>query len=143
MRRLTPELLFVSMLGLVIGLLAWPVFVAVASGLALMVGEAWQIDAWSLEPKRRLLSMFFDGWRQSATIAAGAGVLAMLDYVLLARYRLLSIVAGVLLPFTGAALAMALYPDPMPALPVLAGAGLVLALVYRLLDAIRRWSLRE
>jgi len=121
-----------------VALLAWPCVVAIATVLATIGGEAWQLDAWQQEPKRRLLTHFLAGWRASAPWALAAGVLAALDHVLLSRYRLTALLAGISLPFAGALLAMLLWPVPMDALPVLALSGLALAVIARLLDLTGR-----
>lgn len=118
--------------------LAWPCTVAVATVLATLGGEAWQLDAWNQEPKRRIVAAFLDGWRAAAPWSLGAGVLAALDHVLLTRYRLTALLAGISLPFAGALLAMLLWPVPMDALPVLALTGLVLAVIARVLDLTGR-----
>ena len=117
--------------------LAWPAFVAVATLIGLAQGEAWQLDAWTLEPKRRLLDRFVDGWIASAPIALGIAALALLDQLLLARWRQTHLAAGLLFPLAGAVAAFALWPVPMDVLPTLAGTGLVLGVGYRTVLALR------
>ena len=51
MRRRTAALLYGALLFAGTALLAWPAFVAVATVAGAIMGEAWQLDAWSLEPK--------------------------------------------------------------------------------------------
>ena len=131
MRRRTAALLHGALLSGGVALLAWPAFVAVATIAGAIAGEAWQLDAWELEPKRRLLARFVEGWTSSAPVALGVGLVALVDHLLLMRRRATRLVGGILLPLTGAALALALWPVPMDALPTLAGMGLVLGLFSR------------
>ena len=98
---------------------------------AAFAGEGWQLDAWQLEPKRRLIARFVEGWIASAPFALGVALVALIDHLLLVRWRQTRFLAGALLPIAGAAVALILWPVPMDALPVLAGTGLVLAAVSR------------
>ena len=138
MRRRTAALLYGALLFAGTALLAWPVFVLVATVAGAIAGEAWQLDAWDLEPKRRLLARFLEGWVASAPFALGAGAVALADHLLLTRWRATHLVAGILLPIAGAALALALWPVPMDALPTLAATGLALALGTRAAHLVYR-----
>ena len=138
MRRRTAALVWGALLFAGVALLAWPAFALVATVAGAITGEAWQLDAWDLEPKRRLLSRFVEGWIASAPFALGAGLIALVDHGLLGRRRRTRLVAGVLLPLAGAALAFALWPVPMDALPTLVATGLVLALGARVAHFVHR-----
>ena len=136
MSHATARVFHLLALWLLVTLAAWPAFVLVATALGLWSGEARQLDAWTLAPKRQLLAHFLDGWRESAVVAASLGVVAVVDYLLLSRYRVTWIAGGILLPAAGAAVALALYRDPAAALPTLAATGLLLAVLYRAFE----WS---
>ena len=138
MSRRTAHVVHLLLLWASVTLAAWPAFVGAATLFALWSGEARQIDAWTLEPKRTLLAHFVDGWRASLVVAAPVGLVAVADYLLLSRYRATWLVGGILLPLAGALLALVFYPDPETALPVLAGAGLALAVLYRLTEWLRQ-----
>ena len=138
MRRRTARALGAVSLVALVAALAWPAFAAVATALGTVSGEAWQLDAWDLEPKRRLLAFFIEGWILSAPFALGAGLLALLDFALLSRWRVTDPLAGITLPIAGAALAIALWPEPGDALPTLAATGFALAVVARLGRTILR-----
>lgn len=126
------------LLALLAGLLAWPMFVAVCTAIGLFTGEAWQLDAWSLEPKRNLAQQFIDGWITSAPFAAAAALVLALDRLILGRYRLTSIISGIALPALAAFAVLALWSDPMQLLPAVVGSALALALGHRLLHALLR-----
>ena len=135
--RYRDRLLHAALLWALIALAAWPAFVLAATLIGLWGGEARQIDAWTLTPKRALLADFLDGWRASAPFAAGLGLVAVLDHLLLARYRVTWIVGGVFLIGASAALAFALGDDRLAALPTLAATGALLALLHRLVERLR------
>ena len=138
MRRRTAELWYAVVLFAGTALLAWPAFVLAATVAGAISGEAWQLDAWDLEPKRRLLARFVEGWIASAPVALGVGAVALADHHLLSRWRQTRFVAGLLLPAAGAALALALWPVPMDALPTLVGAGLLLGVGARAAHLVYR-----
>ena len=131
MRRRTARALGAVSLVAVVAALAWPAFVATSTAFAAAAGEAWQLDAWHLEPKRRVLARFVEGWTASAPFALGAGLLALVDFALLSRWRATDLLAGLSLPVAGAALALRLWPEPADALPTLASTGLALAILAR------------
>ena len=130
--------LFPLALGVLIAIVAWPVFVACATAFGYASGEAWQLDAWTQEPKRRLLEFFSQGWIASIPIAAGLGLIAIIDWILLARVKLIGLFAGILLPIAGVAAAFAFWHDPIEVLPVFATTGIALAVIYRVSDTARR-----
>ena len=138
MRRTRAHALYLVLLGLSIAALAWPLFVLSGTLLGLWSGEARQLDLWTLEPKRRLLAAFLEGWRESLPVAALLGFVAVVDHALLSRYRVTWIVGGVLLPAVTAALALVFYRDAPTALPTLVATGVALALLHRLGEWGRR-----
>ncbi len=135
--------MFPVFLAPLIAIATWPVFVACATAIGYVGGEAWQLDAWAEEPKRRLLQFFLDGWTHSIPIAIGVGLLAAVDWLLLARMRYISLIAGILLPIAGAVASFALasftpWNTPMALFPTLVATGVALAIIYRLCDVARR-----
>lgn len=133
---------YVIVLWLVVAVAAWPAFVLAGTLFALYSGEAWQIDAWALEPRSRLIEEFLGGWRHSAPLGALLGLVAVIDYTLFSRYRVTWLIGGILLPLAGCVIAFTLYRDPASALPTLAVAGVLLALPYRLVERFR-YNLHE
>ncbi|MEE9319165.1 MAG: hypothetical protein V3U76_01850 [Granulosicoccus sp.] len=133
------SILHAFLLCLLVTALTWPLFILVASTLGHVNGEAWLLDAWALDPQHQVKAYFLNGWIKSLPVAAALGVVALIDYQLLSRYRVTWIIAGILLPTAGAGIAFAFYGEPMNALPALALTGLALAIVYRLFDSIARW----
>lgn len=129
-------LLYLLVLWFLISALAWPVFVFSATVLSYFAAEGWQLDAWTQIPKREMLRHFLEGYKQSCIIAIPIGFVAVIDYLLLSRYRITWLIGGILLPAAGAAIAFSLYKQPMTALPTLALAGLILAIVHRLVDIL-------
>ncbi|NND92885.1 MAG: hypothetical protein HKN42_18660 [Granulosicoccus sp.] len=127
-------LVYLLVLWIVISGLAWPAFVGSATVLSHLGGEGWQLDAWSQIPKSLLLQHFLDGYRQSLIIALPVGLVAVIDYLLLSRYRITWWLAGILMPVTGAALALYFFTQAANALPTLVLTGVVLAIVHRLVD---------
>jgi len=142
MQKKTARLLYIALLWLIVATAAWPAFVLAGTLLALYTGEARQIDAWALEPRALLLADFLDGWRNSALVSALLGVVAIVDYILLSRYRVTWLIGGILLPLAGSVIAFTLYRDPVSALPTLVVAGVLLAFPYRVVERVRH-SLSE
>lgn len=137
MHRRNVRLFYILSLWLMVSVLAWPVFVLVSTLLGLHGGEARQINAWSLEPGRVLLADFLAGWRESAIITVPLGCVAVIDYLLLSRYRVTWLVGGILLPVAGAVIALTQFHEPRIALPSLVATGALLAVCYRLVEWIR------
>ena len=135
-------LLYLLVLWLLISVLAWPAFVLSATVLSYFAAEGWQLDAWSQIPKREVLKQFLEGYKVSAIVTVPIGFIAVIDYLLLSRYRITWILGGILLPLTGVAIALFLYKQPMTALPTLALTGLLLAIVHRLVDILAGRSSR-
>jgi len=127
------------LIALSVAVLAWPVFSAVATALAVFLGEGWQLDAWSQEPKRRWLMNWLAGWREAAPWSAGLALLVVLERLLLGFSHVTWAMRGIALPAAGAALATIVWPTPADAAPTLIITGLVLALITRLIDLIIRW----
>lgn len=119
-----------------ISVIAWPVYILSTSTLAYASGDAWQLEAWSQVPKRVLLQQFLAGYQHSAIVALAAGIVAVLDYLLMSRLRMSTWLGGLLLPLTGIAIALIFLPSASGALPVLILTGVLLALAYRLLDLL-------
>lgn len=136
MRKRRSGLLYLLILWFLISALAWPAFVISATALSFFAAEAWQLDAWTQIPKRAILKHFLDGYQMSAIIALPIGVVAVIDYLLLSRYRITWIVGGILLPAAGALIALTLYRQPMTAMPTLILTGFILAIVHRLIDLL-------
>ncbi len=124
------------MLFLLVSVSVWPAFVAVATLAGVVLGEAWQLDAWTETPKREVLGYFIEGYRASAPIALGVGLLTVIDHWLLARSRVTWIIGGILLPLTALALYFWKLNAVDSALVVLLGTSMLLAVVYRLVDAV-------
>ncbi len=129
-------IVYLLVLWLLISALAWPAFVASGTVLSFLHKEGWQLDAWHLLPTRELIHYFISGYEQSLIISIPLGLVAVIDYLLLSRYRITWFVGGILLPLSGAVLAFTLYKQPMVALPTLVLAGLILAIVHRLIDML-------
>lgn len=140
------NLLYLFILWILISVLAWPAFVVASTLLSFFLGQSWVMDAWSQIPKREIINQFIAGYMNSALFAAMFGVVAVVDHALLSRYRLTWAFGGILLPIAGAAVAFVLYQSPEVALPSLVLAGLLLAIVHRIVDFIagnsRRGQLR-
>jgi len=128
--------LYLLLLLIFISLLAWPTFVLSSSMLSYITSDAWQLEAWSQVPKRVLLQQFIHGYQQSLMIAGAAGVVAVLDYLLMSRLRITWWFSGILLPLAGLALAITLLPSLPAAIPALVSTGLLLAVAYRLFDLL-------
>ncbi|MFK7852567.1 MAG: hypothetical protein AB8B79_00580 [Granulosicoccus sp.] len=136
MRKRRSGLLYLLILWFLISALAWPAFVISATALSYFAAEAWQLDAWTQIPKREILKHFLEGYKMSAIISIPIGVVAIIDYLLLSRYRITWIAGGVLLPAAGALIALSLYRQPMTAMPTLILTGFILAIVHRLIDLL-------
>lgn len=136
MAKRTTGLLYLLVLWVIISALTWPVFVAVSSILAFIAAEGWQLDAISLIPKRHILAEFLAGYKNSLLISIPMGFVAVVDYLLLSRYRITWLLGGMLLPLAGVVIAYTLYKHPMDVLPSLVLSGIVLAITHRLIDLL-------
>ena len=99
-------------------------------------GDAWQLEAWSQIPKRVLLQHFLEGYKNSLIVAVPAGILAVLDYLLMSRLRVTWWFRGILLPLAAFALATGPLQSVSGTLPTLLVTGLLLAVAYRLFDLL-------
>jgi hypothetical protein len=135
-------MLYLLVLWIVISALAWPTYVFTASVLSYLSGEGWQLDAWTEIPGRVLLDYFLDGYRHSLIVTLPLGFVAVIDYLLLSRYRVTWWLAGILLPITGAVLALTLFERAANAVPTLVLTGILLAVVHRLVDILAGSSSR-
>jgi len=127
--------LFISLLILVlIGIAAWPIFVFVNIALGYFLGEGSVIDLWNQEPKRNLVSSFLEGYTASALFAAALGVVAAIDYLVLARSRLTGLFAGISVPIFCVALAYLYFKEPMQVLLSFIATGFVLWVWYKTID---------
>lgn len=117
-----------------IGLAAWPIFVIVNIALGFLLGEGSVIDLWNHEPRRNLIESFIDGYKASAIFAATLGVVAAIDYLILAHSRLTGFFAGISLPIFCIALAYLYYKDPMQVLLSFIITGFVLWVWYKAID---------
>lgn len=126
--------LYLVCLWALISALAWPVYVLCATLLAVHGAEGWQLDAWYLIPRTELFKQFLHGYKASTVITIPIGLVAVIDYLLLSRYKATWLMGGILLPLTAAAIAFGFYKQPNAALPPLFATGVLLALVHRLVD---------
>lgn len=129
-------IVYLLVLWFVISALAWPAYVATCTLLGYVGGEAWQLDAWTQTPKRLMLDYFQTGYVSSLVVTIPLGLVAVIDYLLLSRYRITWWLAGILLPAAGASLALMIFPQAANALPALVLTGVVLAIVHRLVDSL-------
>jgi len=130
--------IFISLLIFVlVGLAAWPVFVLVNIALGFVLGEGSVIDMWNQEPKRNLIDSFVEGYISSAFIAAALGVVAALDYLILARTKLTGFFAGISVPIFCIGVAYLYYIEPTQVLLNFIATGCVLWIWYSYID--RRW----
>ncbi len=126
--------LYLACLWTMISALAWPAYVLCSTLLAIHGAEGWQLDAWHLIPRTELLNQFFHGYKASAIVTIPFGLVAVIDYMLLSRYKATWLMGGILLPLTAAAIAFSFYKQPNAALPPLLATGVLLAIVHRLID---------
>ncbi len=128
--------LYLMTLWVLISALAWPAYVLCGTVLAFYGGEGWQLDAWFSVPRHEVIQHFISGYKASAIVTIPVGLIAVVDYLLLSRYKATWLVGGILLPLAGTAIAFGFYANPTAALPVLATTGLLLAFVHRLVDIV-------
>ena len=122
------------MLFLLIGLAAWPVFVAVNIAISFFQGEGSVVDLWTQEPKRNLLAGFLEGYEKSALFAVFVGVIAAVDFQLLSKNRLTGFVAGIFIPLFCISLAFIFYAEPGLVLHSFALTGFALWMLYKIVD---------
>lgn len=134
MRSVKANIFISLLLWLLIAACAWPAYVAANLGISFFQGEGSIIDAWLLEPKRKLLNEFINGYIQSAAIAALIGLVAVVDFQLFARHRLTGYIAGVLLPIACVVLAFLYFANPGSVVPGFAITGILLWFIYKFVD---------
>lgn len=134
MGNLTKNLFISLLIFLLVGLAAWPAFVFANIALGFLLGEGSVIDLWNQEPKRKLVSSFIEGYISSAPIAAALGVVAALDYLILARSRLTGFFAGISVPIFCIALAYVFYVEPAQVVLGFIVTGIVLWIWYKAID---------
>jgi len=133
-RSLRKNLLISLLLWILISLAAWPVYAAMNFLLGYVIGEGSVIDMWTQEPKRNLISSFIEGYKASAFVAVLLGLVAAIDYQLLAHNRLTGYIAGIFVPIFCVVLAFIYHVEPMQAMTGFALAGLVLWILYKFVD---------
>lgn len=131
---MTGNIILSLVLGLLIATAAWPVFVAVNFGLSWLMGEGSVIDLWNLEPKRNLVADFIHGYKSSAPIAALLGLTAVIDFHLLTRGKLTGYFAGIFVIIFCTSLAFIYYAEAGQILPGFALTGIVLWILYKVVD---------
>lgn len=134
MQTLRSSLLTSLFLLILIGVAAWPVYVAVNYAISFVIGEGSVIDIWNQEPKRNIITEFISGYKLSAPFAAVIALLAAIDYQLLSKYKLTGFFAGILIPVGCIAIAFKYYPEPAHVLPGFVLTGLALWFLYKLVD---------
>lgn len=127
-------MIFSLILGLLIAVAAWPVFVAVNIALAWLMGEGSVIDLWNLEPKRNLVADFIYGYKISAPIAILLGIVAVIDFQLLTRFKTTGYFSGISIILCCIAVAFVFYKNPTHVFTSFVATGLILWLVYKILD---------
>ncbi|MFK7861465.1 MAG: hypothetical protein AB8B64_21795 [Granulosicoccus sp.] len=128
--------LYLIVLWVLISALAWPAYIVCSTLLAVHGAEGWQLDAWHTLPLEEMFRHFLVGYKASIIVTIPLGFVAVVDYLLLARYKATWLIGGILLPLSGVAMAYAFYQQPNAALPSLLATGALLALIHRLVDVI-------
>ncbi len=132
------------MLFLALMLSVWPLFVVCTVLLSMWAGEGSMLDVFQLEPKRLVAFDFIAGFKQSLPLALGLALLAIIDYLLLARLAGFRRLIGLLLLAGSLGITLwMLQGYPTAVVPVVISA-LVLTLLYRIaLFVLRLTSLRN
>lgn len=138
MRRVIPFIIFSLLVGVLIAVSAWPLFVTSGGLLSHWLGEGSMLDAINNVPEQKIIDEFWFGYQQSMQIAIGLGLLAALDYFLLSQNRITWIIAGLSLPIACIGLLFVFYKDPAPLLPTFVMTGVGLFILYRFADIVRR-----
>ena len=136
--RVLPFIIFSLLVGALIAITAWPLFVASGALLSHWLGEGSILDTVNTVPKQTIIDEFWFGYQQSIVIAIGLGLLAALDYFLLSRNRITWIIAGLSLPLACIGLVFGFYKEPGPLLPTFVMTGVGLFILYRFADLIGR-----
>lgn len=126
--------LYLAVLWVLISVLTWPAYVLCSTLLALHGAEGWQLDAWQLTPRPLVFERFLQDYKASAIITIPIGLIAVVDYLLLSRYKATWLLGGIFLPIAATIIAYGFYRQPHAALPALLATGILLAFVHRLID---------
>lgn len=138
MTRYIGPIFYSLFLWLVVAAAAWPIFCAVSLAVGSFTGEGWVLDAQNLEPKRYIIAHFLEGYKKSILFSVALGFIAVVDYWLLFRTRILWIISGIAIPVALALGVFTVYKDPMPLLPTFLITGFALLILYRILGLMGR-----
>jgi len=138
MIRLVPFFFFSLLVGALIAVSAWPLFVAAGGLLSHYFGEGSILDTVNNVPRETIIADFWFGYHQSKQLAIGLGLLAAIDYFLLSQNKFTWLIAGLSLPVACIALLFFFYKDPAPLLPTFILTGVGLFILYRFSDLISR-----
>ena len=136
--RAVPFTFFSILVGVLIAVSAWPLFVTSGGLLSHWLGEGSMLDAINLVPKQKIIDDFWFGYQKSMQIAIALGILAALDYFLLSQNKFTWLIAGLSLPVACIGLLFVFYKNPAPLLPTFVMTGVGLFILYRFADLIRR-----
>jgi len=134
MRSLRSNILVTLFLFLLIAGCAWPLFVSANFLISLIIGEGNILDSLQHEPKRKLLDAFIHGYKSSIFITGILGLIAAIDFQILAKNKLTGYIAGIFIPIFCIAIAFIYFPDPSLVLPAFALTGLFLWILYKFVD---------
>lgn len=133
------KLIFSIALFVLVTLSAWPAYVFASFSVSHFLDTLGFIDFIHFQPKGLVMKEFIDGWMLSAPIAAALGLLAVIDMQLLTRQRVAYLFAGLTLPIATIAIGILFFKQQgMELLPVFAGTGIILWLIYRLSELVSR-----
>lgn len=110
---------------------AFTVYVLVAALIGWWVSDGAVIYELGLLPKRLLLDQFLFGMLQSLPVTIPLGVVAVLDYSILARFNGTRILSGLSLPIVVLALGYWWYQGDATTMMTLAVVGFILWLLFR------------
>ncbi len=135
------KIIFSLLLFLIIAISAWPAYVAASLSVSFFMDALGVQDFLEFRPKRLWLAEFLSGWKSSAPLAAGLGLLAVIDMQILTRQRYTYIIAGITLPLALMGLGMFFFQSQgLEMLPAFAGAGIILWLIYRVTELVSRFE---
>lgn len=133
------KLIFSVALFILVAISAWPAYVIASFSVSYFLDTLGLVDFIDSQPKRLLLNEFIDSWKSSAPLAAGIGLLAVIDMQLMTRQKITYFFAGLTLPLACIVLGVLFFKNNgMELIPVFAGTGIILWLVYRLSELISR-----
>ena len=133
------KIIFSIALFLLVAIAAWPAYVTASFSVSYFLDTLGLIDFLQFQPKRVVMEEFVRGWVLSAPVAAALGLLAVIDMQLLTRQRITYLFSGFTLPIATVAIGILFFKTQgMELLPVFAGTGIILWLVYRLSELVSR-----